>query len=56
MSSAIAEGTPGKIFLEADRLTQPGAGEEAREGAVVAEARLDVGNIKEGEEATLRDA
>ena len=37
-------------------MTKPGAGEETREGAVVAEARLNVGNIEEGEETTVRDA
>ena len=37
-------------------MTQPGAGEEAREGAVVAEGGIDVRNIEEGEKATLRDA
>ena len=38
------------------RLTQPGAGEDPREGAVAAESRLNIGNIKEGKETTLRNA
>ena len=37
-------------------MTKPGAGKESGEGAVVAEARFNVGDIEEGEEATVRDA
>ena len=37
-------------------MTKPGAGEEARKGAVVAKGRINVGNIKEREKATARDA
>ena len=44
------------VSAKSYQLTQPGAGEDPREGAVAAESRLNIGNIKEGEETTLRDA